>query len=274
MPSRRHLLCLPVCAAAVWLHASPAAAQARRATADPLRVGVDPALIDSGLARALQQAFVRDTGVAVQLVARPAQLLLEALERGELDAGLTNAPLAEARLEAQGLVHDRQAVAEGGFVIVGPAPRRKGAAVLGALAPRDAVDALGRLRDAPPGSVSYVSAGDGSGTHLLEQSLWREARIAPAPPWYVTLAPGANLIAQARASAAFALVERGAWLAQGGAPLAVWVDGDPRLREAVHAMRAFRVSHAAGKIFVAWIAGPRGQQVVAALRAYGVATAR
>ena len=274
MPSRRRLLCLPLCASAAWLHAPPLAAQPRRAAADPLRVGIDPALIDSGLGHALRQAFVRDTGVAVQLVARPAQPLLEALEGGELDVGLANAPQAEARLEAQGLVHDRQAVAEGGFVIVGPAPRRKGAALLGVPAPRDAVDALGRLRAAPQGSVSFVSAGDGSGTHALEQALWREAKIAPAPPWYVTLAPGANLIAHARASAAFALVERGAWLAQGGAPLAVWIDADPRLRETVHAMRAFRINHPAGKIFVAWIVGPRGQQVVAAQRAYAVATAR
>jgi tungstate transport system substrate-binding protein len=35
------------------------------------------------------------------------------------------------------------------------------------------------------------------------------------------------------------------------------------LAEPVHAMRSFRVSHPAGKIFVAWIAGGRGSAVVA-----------
>ena len=52
------------------------------------------------------------------------------------------------------------------------------------------------------------------------------------------------------------------WL--GGAPLAVVVDGDPQLVEYVHAMRSFRVSHPAGKIFLAWIAGGRGRAAVAA----------
>jgi tungstate transport system substrate-binding protein len=98
--------------------------------------------------------------------------------------------------------------------------------------------------------------------------LWRQAGVAPVAPWYVALAPGDNLIAQVRARGAFALVERAAWLARGGAPLAVRVDGDPRLAEEVHVMRAFRVNHPAGKIFVAWIASAKGRRVVAAHRGY------
>jgi hypothetical protein len=103
----------------------PARAQQRRSLADPLRLGADAAVFDSGLARALQQAFGRDTGVVVQVDRRQALPMLDALERGELDAALSNVPEAETRLEAQGLVHDRRAIADGAFVIVGPAPRGK-----------------------------------------------------------------------------------------------------------------------------------------------------
>ena len=46
------------------------------------------------------------------------------------------------------------------------------------------------------------------------------------------------------------------------------MQGDPLLRESVHAMRGFRVNHPAGKIFVAWVAGPQGRRVVAAQRGY------
>jgi tungstate transport system substrate-binding protein len=46
------------------------------------------------------------------------------------------------------------------------------------------------------------------------------------------------------------------------------VDGDPRQRVEVHAMRSFRVNHPAGKIFVAWMAGPKGRAVVGGQRAY------
>jgi tungstate transport system substrate-binding protein len=47
------------------------------------------------------------------------------------------------------------------------------------------------------------------------------------------------------------------------------VEGDPLMAVEVHAMRGFRVAHPAGKIFVAWIAGPKGRAVVASQRGYG-----
>ncbi len=239
-----------------------------------MRLGVDTALIESGLAKALQQGFGRDTGVAVKLIGLPALPLLENLERGEVDAALANVPEVEARLEQQGLAHDRHTIATGQFVLIGPAPRGKNrdpAAVVGL---RSVVEALTQVRSAAlamPGSVTFLSAADGSGTHATEQALWRLAKLGPTAPWYQNAKPGSSLIAQARAQAAYALVERGAWAAQGGSPLAVLVEGDPVLAEPVHVMRAFRVNHPAGKIFVAWIAGPRGRRVVATQRAYRAA---
>ena len=265
MLSRRHLLAAPL---ATLLPAVSARAQQRKSLADPLRLGVDRALVDSGLAPALLHAFGADTGIAVKAVPGAALPLLDALERGELDAALTNTPEAEIKLDQQGLVHDRQAVAGGEFVIVGPAVRGKGEDVLGAALARDAVGALKRLAAAPAG-FSFLSAADGSGAHVAEQALWRKAGIAPAAPWYVALAPGENLLVQVRARGAFAIVERAAWLARGGgAPLAVRVEGDPALAEQVHVMRSFRVNHPAGKIFVAWIASAKGRRVTAAQRGY------
>ena len=86
--------------------------------------------------------------------------------------------------------------------------------------------------------------------HVAEQALWRAARIEPLAPWYVTADPSRSFIAQVRKRRAYALVERGAWAALGGAPLAIVVEGDPALTEMVHAMRSFRVSHPAGRIFL------------------------
>ena len=268
MFSRRSLL---LASLGVPLAASPAQAQQRRSLADPLRLGADTAVFDSGLARALQKAFGRDTGVAVQLVRHPALPLLDVLERGELDAALCNVPDAESRLDAQGLVHDRRAIAVGDFVIVGPAPRGKDRDPAGLAGGRDAASALVRLREAAlaaPGTVRFLSATDGSGTHVAEQALWRAAALAPAAPWYIAADTTRSLVAQARELNAHALVERGVWLAQGGTPLAVLVEGDLRLAEHVHVMRSFRVGHPAAKLFVAWIAGARGRRVVAAQRGY------
>jgi len=247
-----------------------ARAQQRRSLKDPLRLGVDPALMESGLAPALQKAFGRDTGVAVQLVPGPALPLLDTLERGELDAALSNAPEAEQKLDTQGLVHDRQAVALGQLVLVGPAPTRKTPDPAGVAKMTDIAQALIKLRDAAlgdPQAVAFTSAGDGSGTHVAEQALWRAASVAPAAPWYRN-APAGGFAAAVRAGGGYALVERGAWAARGGTPLAVLVDADPRLAVPVHVMRSFRVSHPAGKIFTGWITGPKGRAVVAAQAGY------
>jgi tungstate transport system substrate-binding protein len=267
MVSRRPLL-IAASAACIGLPGA-ARAQQRRSLADPLRLGVDTALAESGLAHALQQGFGRDTGVAVAPRAMPALPLLEALERGEFDAALANAEPAEAALDRQGLVHDRRAVARGDFVIVGPAPRGHQPDPAGVAGMTDAAAALARIRDAgQAGAALFVSAGDGSGTHAAEQAAWRAARIAPAPPWYVSAGATAAAIAEARARGAYALIERGAWLARGGAPLAALVQGDALVAEPVHVLRPFRTDHPAGKLFVAWVAGPKGRRLVAALRGY------
>lgn len=250
--------------------AMSALAQQRRSLANPLRLGVDHAMAESGLARALQQAFGRDTGLAVQWLRAAALPLLDALERGEFDCALTNAPEAEERLEKLGFVHDRRTVAQAEFVIVGPAPKGKLRDPAGIAGGHSCAEALARIREvaATAGALEFLSANDGSGTHALEQSLWRAAKVAPAPPWYLAADANSSPIAQARARGAYAIVERGAWHALGGAPLAVLVDADPQLLVGVHAMRSFRVSHPVAKIFVAWIAGPKGRRVVTAHRGY------
>jgi tungstate transport system substrate-binding protein len=259
----------PLLASAAVLAWLPSArAQPRGGTGGAFRLGIDRSLAESGLAKSLQRAFSGDTGIAVELVPGPALAVLEAVQNGEVDAALTNAPDAEELIDRQGLVHDRQPIAAGEFILVGPAPAGRGRA---ALAGHSGVDALAHIRDlaaAAPGSLIFLSAGDGSGLHVVEQALWRAARIEPLRPWYVAASPGRDFVAQVRAQGAWALVERGAWAALGGAPQAVVAEGDPHLTEAVHVMRSFRVSHPAGKIFVAWIAGGRGRAVVASHRGY------
>jgi tungstate transport system substrate-binding protein len=261
----------PLLAASLMLTAAPSVfAQVASGPAAPLRLGADRALVESGLARSLQQAFGADTGIAVKVVSGPALAVLDAVRDGEVDAALTNAPEAEAGLDQQGLVHDRRAIAGGEFVVVGPLPRVRGK---GKLPPpgNSGVDVLARVQElaaAAAEPILFLSAGDGSGTHVVEQALWRAAHIDPAAPWYATADTKSPFAAQVRTRGAYAVVERGAWLAQGGPAQAILVESDPMLVESVHAMRAFRITHPAGKIFIAWIAGGRGRAVVAAHHGY------
>jgi tungstate transport system substrate-binding protein len=268
MTQRRSLL---IAGTAACLAVPLAWAQQKRSLKDPLRLGVDVSLVESGLGSALQKAFGRDTGIAVQVVPGTSLPLLEALERGEFDAALTNAPEFEAKLDKQGLVHDRRAIAQGSLALVGPAPTRRQPDPAGVAGLKDIAEALSKLRDAAlaaPSTINFMSPGDQSGLHAAEQALWRTAKVAPGGPWYSALPAGRRLGEHARANGAYAIVERGAWSAQAGSPLTVLVDADPRLALPVHAMRSFRVNHPAGKIFVAWIAGPKGRRVVSGLRGY------
>src|SRR5436189_86782 len=92
-------------------------------------------------------------------------------------------------------------LAAGLALAAGPAARAakgKGSAA----ARRSAVEALTGNRDlaaATPDSVVFLSAGDGSGTHVAEQALWCAAGIAPAAPWYVDAKGGAGFAARVRA---------------------------------------------------------------------------
>lgn len=262
MISRRHLLG----SAAALAAPSFATAAQRQSLGDPLRLACDDALFDSGLAAALQRAFGRDTGVAVQLLHGPATGVLEALERGEHDAALTNAPSVEDKLDKEGLVHDRHLIARGEFLLVGPAALAKPLA-----AGRDAALAMLRLSQA---QVPFMTRPDGSGTHLAELSLWRAAKVEPVAPWYRTADKDSPLLAQAAKLQACAFVERGMWLAQGagvaGKGYGVLAEGDPRLAIDVHVMRTFRAErqHPAGKLFVAWISSAKGRNVAARHRGY------
>lgn len=264
MTARRHaLIRLSASVAALACPTSWVQAAQRQSLSDPMRLAVDDALADSGLAAELQRGFGRDTGLAVQLLRGPAASVLEALERGEHDAAITNVPSIELPLEKQGLVHDRRLVARSDFLLVGPSVLAKPLA-----AGKDVALAMSRLAQA---QAPFLSRPDGSGTYHAELAAWRAAQMAPAGPWYLKAEAGASVLLQARDQKACTLVERGVWAAQGGGKgYGVLAQGDPRLMVDVHVMRTFRAQrqHPAGKLFVAWITGPKGRQLSAAHRGY------
>ena len=261
MTARRRVLLQLSAAVAVLARPTLLIAAQRRSLDDPLRLATDDALADSGLAAHLQRAFGRDTGVAVQLLRGPATSVLAALERGEHDAALTNAPAAEATLDKQGLVHDRQLIVRSDFVLVGPSVLAKPLA-----AGRDMALAAARLAEA---KTPFLGRADGSGTHLAELALWSAAKVAPAAPWYQQAAAGTAVLLQARERGACTLVERGAWSAQGGGKgYGVLAEGDPKMTVDVHVMRAFRAQHPAGKLFVTWLASGKGRRLAETYRGY------
>lgn len=240
----------------------------RKSLSDPMRLGAEQALIESGLAPQFQKAFGRDTGVAVQLVPGRSAELLESLERGELDASMTNAPELEAALEKKGLAHDRRRLAVGDFVLVGPmeGTGKKAKDPVGIAGERDVAAALARIAEA---KARFIGPPAGCGAQLASLAMWRAAKVSPAAPWFVE-AKGSPLD-QAFAENAYTLVERGVWLAKARKPFALMVEGDTRMATEVHVMRSFRVNHPAAKLFGQWVGGPQGARVAASVRGWKAA---
>ena len=254
MMRRRLLLGAPAALAAL-AGAGTAGAQSRaeRKGQQALRVGADGSV--QSLANALLRGFGAYSGLAARLDVAPSANLLEAIERGEIDAALTLAPDVEARLQKQGLLHDRRSLGQLDLLLVGPTDA-------GIARGRDAAEALRRVAAS---GMRFVGRNDGSGLHFAEQALWRAAGVAPAAPWY--LPADSAPLAQARVYRACVLVEGSAW-APG--PLrdrfGVLAEADPRLQAPVHVLRSFRATHSAGKLFVAWASGDAGRRVLAEQR--------
>lgn len=254
----------------VW----PAWAVQQAALDNPLQLGCDEALFQSGLVQAWQKAFAADTGVVVRPVPHPATRVLQLLERGEVAMSLTNLPEQEALLDKQGLAHDRRRVASGGFVVVGPvavAKALRGAAAPAtpaarrAAAPAVSLDVVMLLQALASAQVPFLSRADESGTHRLEQGLWQVAQLTPAAPWYRPVQGEAPVWLQARDAEACTLVERGVWarVARQQSGLVVLAERDAALQVDIQAMRSFRVGHPAAKLFSQWVSGPAGQRVAA-----------
>lgn len=250
MLRRRGLLGATAAALAVGCCAPLVWAQSRARNREALRVGVDP--VAEPLARALLAGFAGYSGIATKLDVAPSAPTLDAIEHGELDAALTLAPDAEARLVQQGLAHDRHLLGHVELLLVGPTD-------VGVARGRDVAEAMRKIA---ADGVRFVGRNDGSGLQMAELALWRAAGVAPAPPWY--LPADSAPLPQARAYRAALLVERSRWV--GGAvrdAFGVLVESDARLRAPVHVLRPFRSSHPAGKLFVAWVTGPQGRKIAA-----------
>lgn len=254
-----------------WLAGLALPALAQRPASKRLVVGVEASLQASGLAQRLGRAIGRDTGLAIEWHGGPSGAVLPLLERGELDAALTQAPALELALERRGLLYDRRPVARTELVLVGPAPRRladrrrAGGDPAGVAGERDAAQALARIAEAGArGDATFVAAGEPSGEQALAQALWQTLGAQAPQPWLRSAGPGPTAVLDlARRTGAYALVERGVWLAHGrSSGLAPLLAGDPRLAATYHVMRALRANPPAGRLLVSWLAGPTGQRTV------------
>jgi tungstate transport system substrate-binding protein len=221
---------------------------------------------DSGLLEVLVPMFEQATGYSVKTISVGTGQALALAARGEADVTLAHAPALEKKCVEEGKMRNRRLVMYNDFVVIGPADdpaRVKG--LKAAEAPR-------RIAEA---SARFVSRGDKSGTHLLEQALWKQAGLEPRGTWYIESGQGMGqtlLIANERK--AYALTDRGTYLAfQKRVELPILVEKDRSLLNIYSVMEANpangpRVNAAAGKAFADFMLSPAVQAVI---KTFGVA---
>ncbi len=221
---------------------------------------------DSGLLDVLVPMFERKTGLTVKTISVGTGQALALAARGEADVTLAHAPGVERKYVEDGKMSNRRLVMYNDFVLIGPP---EDPARIKALP--SAVDALKRIAES---QSRFVSRGDKSGTHVLEQGLWKQAGIEPRGAWYIESGQGmGQTLGIANDRRAYTLTDRGTYLAFAKrVDLPILVEKDRPLLNIYSVMEVNpangpRVNVAGGKSFAEFMLAPETQAVI---KAFGV----
>jgi len=221
---------------------------------------------DSGLLDVLVPMFEKQSGLSVKTISVGTGQALALAARGEADVTLAHAPGLEKKYVEDGKMSNRRLVMYNDFVLIGPADDP--AQIKGL--PK-AVDALKRIAES---QSRFVSRGDKSGTHVLEQGLWKQAGIEPRGTWYIESGQGmGQTLGIANDRRAYTLTDRGTYLAFAKrVDLPILVEKDRPLLNIYSVMEVNpangpRVNVAGGKAFAEFLLAPETQAVI---KAFGV----
>jgi tungstate transport system substrate-binding protein len=224
---------------------------------------------DSGLLDYLLPRFTAETGIAVRVVAVGTGQALELGRRGDADVVLTHAPRAEQRFLAEGHAVNRTPVMFNQFVLVGPASDPAGV--------RSGLDIAHAFGEIAACACTFVSRGDGSGTHVKELELWDLTDSRPSPSgWYKEAGQGMGATLRiADQLHGYTLSDDGTFFTMGDrVGLVVIVENDPRLLNQYSVMPVNPAMHPAvhfdlAQRFAAWLTGADGQSLIASYTVRG-----
>jgi tungstate transport system substrate-binding protein len=216
---------------------------------------------DSGLLDVLVPMFERTSGFTVKTISVGTGQALALAARGEADVTLAHAPSLEKKYVADGKMTNRRLVMYNDFVVIGP--EDDPAKIKGEKS------APAALRTIAAAGSRFVSRGDKSGTHVLEQSLWKQAGVTPSGSWYIESGQGMGAtLGIADDRKAYTLTDRATLLAFGKrVRLVIMIEGDRPLLNVYSVMEVNpangpRVNAAGGKAFAEFMLAPQTQAVI------------
>ena len=217
---------------------------------------------DSGLLNFLLPIFTRETGWEVDTIAVGTGAALRMGRDGDADVLLVHSRADELQLVADGYGIRRYDVMYNDFLVVGPDLREIS----------HNADVNQTFRDIASRNLAFVSRGDNSGTHIMENNLWRGIGIDPATLRnYISAGQGMGATLQmADEMGAYTLTDRATWLALSRdrrIELPAVCERDPALLNyygviAVNPARHPMINAEGGQAFVEWMLRDSTQRLI------------
>lgn len=215
-----------------------------------------------GLLKLLAEEFARGADVQMVWVKAGTGQSLKLLQEKKVDMAMVHAPAQVDRALQDGWATGKTLIGSNEFYIVGPKSDPAGIAQA-----TSAADAYQRIAKA---SAHFVSRGDNSGTHQKEVQIWQKAGIQPAGAWYIVTKDFMTAsLKRANAEGAYFMSDSSTWIMEKGvAPdLVILYRGDTFLVNTYHALTAPAGATPGQEMaarFVAFVASPAGQKIIAA----------
>ena len=236
--------------------------------APDLRLATTTSTENSGLLNAILPLFEAKYDTKVRVISVGSGKAMKLGENGDVDVVLVHSRADEDKFVAAGFGVNRRDVMYNDFIIVGP--KSDPAGIRG----NDVLTAFKKIAAA---GIGFVSRGDDSGTHKMEQSYWKAVRVEPiAMPGYVSAGLGmGEVLMMAAEMQRYTLSDRATYAAyRAKTGLEILVSGDSKLFNpygviAVNPARHPEVNHAGTKQFIEWLTSPEGQAAIAGYRVDG-----
>jgi len=237
--------------------------------AEDIRLATTTSTENSRLLKAILPGFEAKYGGKVRVVSVGTGAALKLGENGDADVVLVHARPLEDKFMAAGFGSVRRDVMYNDFIIVGP--KSDPAGVRGG---KDVIAAMKKIRAS---SAKFVSRGDESGTHQMENDYWKSAGVDPKGAWYVSSGQGmGQVLTMAGQFEGYALTDRATYAAyKDKTGLETLVEGAPKMFNpygiiAVNPQKHPKANHQGAMAMVNWMTSPEGQKAIADFKINGV----
>ncbi|MFA6226365.1 MAG: substrate-binding domain-containing protein [Methanoregula sp.] len=258
---------------------TPAATTVATASSQTLVIATTTSLYDTKLLDYLQPIFENKYNVTLKITSQGTGKAIELAKRGDADVLLVHSPSQELAFMKDGYGLNRRTFASNSFIIVGPANDPAGIANITTENAFTTILLKGTNKTA---NVSFISRGDGSGTHAAEQKIWSNAKynytqnVEKSGTWYVEAGKGmGETLQMASEKGAYTLTDEGTYLAyKSNLDLVPIISKGPSLLNIYSVMAVYNDKQPADKIqmannFINFLIAP---EIQADIGNYGVDT--